>query len=315
VSATALIDQAIAFFSTNDGSELAKVRGHLEQTLGEVTNAELASLLERMAGAGGDWGYHEPVALARRVNHALAELVIEPGSEFLGSEWLEVARRGPVTFLANHLSFSDANLFECLLHGHGHEAVARRLTVLAGPKVFSETFRRFSSLCFGSIKTPQSSDRASGEAVMSRREVARLASETIALVEERRRLGDHLLVFVEGTRSRSASMQPALPAVSRYLDHGETWILPLGIAGSERLVPIGEEKLHRTRVRVEIGPPFRGRDLRARSGLKRQLMMEVVGCAIALRLPPEYRGVYAADRSGHDAARAIAEELAARSLP
>jgi len=311
VSTKALIDQALAFLATEDPAELAHVRAHLERALGEVTGAELEGLLERMASAGSDWGYHESEALARRLNHALAELVLEPGSELLGIEWLQAARRGSVTFLANHLSFSDANLFECLLHAHGYEDVASRLTVLAGPKVYTETFRRFSSLCFGSIKTPQSSDRASGEAVMSRREVARLATETITLVEERRRLGDHLLVFVEGTRSRSASMQPALPAISRYLDDETTLILPLGIAGSERLVPIGEEKLHRTRVRVEIGRPFLGRDLHERCSGKRQLMMDVVGVAIARRLPAEYRGVYGCDRPGHEAARAIADELVA----
>jgi 1-acyl-sn-glycerol-3-phosphate acyltransferase len=309
VSTSALIEQATRFLATDDPEELAKVRAHLERSLGDVGAPELGRLFERLAGAGSDWGYHEPDQLARRLNHALAELVLEPGSELAGSERLERARSGSVTFLANHLSFSDANLFECLLHHGGYEDVARRLTVLAGPKVYSEAFRRFSSLCFGSIKTPQSTSRASGEAVMTRREVARLAADTIALVEERRRLGDHLIVFVEGTRSRTAEMAPALPAVSRYLDGPDVTIVPIGISGSERLVPIGEEHLHRTRVRVEVGEPIAAAGLREQCGGKRGLMMDVVGVLIARRLPEAYRGAYAEHDPEHAAARRIADAL------
>ena len=47
------------------------------------------------------------------------------------------------------------------------------MTVLVGPKVYMLAVRRLASLCFGSIKIPQSQSRASGEAVMPRREVAR----------------------------------------------------------------------------------------------------------------------------------------------
>ena len=46
----------------------------------------------------------------------------------------------------------------------GDAALANRLTAVAGPKVFTSRERRFSSLCFGTIKVPQSSEVASGEA-------------------------------------------------------------------------------------------------------------------------------------------------------
>ena len=62
----------------------------------------------------------------------------------------------------------------------GYAEVANGLTVLAGPKVFAKPIRRMASLCFGAIKMPQSQSTASGEAVMPRREVARLAQETLA---------------------------------------------------------------------------------------------------------------------------------------
>jgi len=59
------------------------------------------------------------------------------------------------------------------------------LTVVAGPKVYSSLRRRFSSLCFSTIKTPQSSAVSSEDAVMNAREVARAARQSIDVAHER----------------------------------------------------------------------------------------------------------------------------------
>jgi len=125
--------------------------------------------------------------------------------------------------------------------------------------------------------------------VMDRREVARLATEVIDLVHKRRAEGEHLLVFVEGTRSRTGRMQQALAAVSRYLDDPELEVVPLGIHGSERLVPVGEERLHKTCVVVRVGRAFRCSELTRLAGTKRRLVMDSVGVAIARRTSPALR--------------------------
>ena len=304
-----LIEQAAAFLANRDPSYVERVRQRLEREIDAMANGELAGLLERMISTGSHWGYHPPHPTARRINHALGSFVLEPGTKLEQTEHLAAANSGSVTFLVNHLSFADANVFECLLHMGGFDDVVERLTVLAGPKVYTDPFRRFSSLCFGSIKTPQSQSLASGEAVMSRREVAKLAAETIAAVEARRKAGDHVLVFVEGTRSRTGGMQPALAAASRYLDDPEVVILPVGIRGSERLVPVGEERVHETSVVARIGAPLKSGELHARCDKKRGLVMDVVGLLIARQLPAEYRGVYADDAPDLDAARAVAAAL------
>jgi len=301
-----LVHQAAGFFASDDPGYVEHVRNRLAAELDAVNDAAFSELLDRLMTTGGHWGYHPPHPIARHLHHVMASLVLEPGSRIEGAERLAVARERPVTFLVNHLSFADANVFECLLHAGGYEKVIDRLTVLAGPKVYSDPLRRFSSLCFGSIKTPQSQSVASGEALMSRREVAKLAAETIAAVEARRNAGDHLLIFVEGARSRDGGMQPALAAVSRYLDDPEVVILPVGVSGSERLVPVGEERLHRTEVVARIGAPVRSGELQARCEKKRGLLMDVIGLLIARQLPAAYRGVYADDAPNHDAARAIA---------
>jgi 1-acyl-sn-glycerol-3-phosphate acyltransferase len=306
VDRATLLEQAIAFLGDHGADEERRVRERIGRLLAGTEDAEIARFVHRLLTTGASWGYHPPDPLARRINHAMAELLLEPGSELDAASRLAPAAGEPIVLVANHLSFADANLLEALLHAGGHEAVAARLTVLVGPKVFSEPYRRLSSLCFGAIKLAQSPSRASGDALMPRREVARVAAETLGAVAERRAAGDHLLVFVEGTRSRDARMQRALPAVSRYLDGADALVFPVGIHGSERLVPVGEERVHRTRAGARIGPALRAGRLRTLAGGKRGLVADALGVAIAALLPAEYRGAYSDDAAELDAARAIA---------
>ena len=167
-----------------------------------------------------------------------------------------------------------------------------RLTVIAGPKVYSSLKRRFSSLCFGTIKVPQSSGVSSEDAVMDPREVARAARRSIEIAHERLRLGDALLVFAEGTRSRTRGMQPMLAGVTRYLEVPDTTVLPVGIVGTEALFPIDDDALHPVRVEVRVGAPIAAHEVRERCAGDRQAMMDEIGRAIAALLPPEYRGAY-----------------------
>lgn len=304
-----LVETAASFVTPSLSEE---VRSSLTSLLERQDTQARRDLLQRLMTTGDGWGYFPPNPLARRINYALGELTVRADSSLFGSEHLPLSGT-PSVYLANHLSFSDANLFAYLLEREGHAASVDRLCVLAGPKVFTEAFRRFSSLCFGAIKLPQSPSRASGEAVMPRREVARLAAETIDTCEERLRAGDHLLVFVEGTRSRTASMQPALGAVSRYLEVPGTQIVPLALTGTEHLVPIGEEHAHPTHVDARVGKPISAEALMAASEGKRGTQMHAVGLAIARLLPDSYRGYYADEAQAELAPAAAA--LAALGPP
>jgi len=105
--------------------------------------------------------------------------------------------------------------FPTLLHRAGIDDLADRLTAIAGPKVFTSRARLFSSFCFGTIKTAQSADVASEEAVMSPREIARAARRAIETSLERLGRGEAIVLFGEGSRSRTAAMQRLLPAVTR----------------------------------------------------------------------------------------------------
>ena len=214
---------------------------------------------------------------------------------------------GPIAIFANHLSYADANLVEILLQRSGGASLANRLTAIAGPKVFTSRQRRFSSLCFGTVKVPQSADVSTGEAMMSPRDVARAARSSIDAARARLAAGDALLVFAEGTRSRTGAMQPMLAGVARYLDVPDTWIVPAGLTGSETLFPVGDDALTPARIVARLGRPVRAEALLACAGRDRRVVMDAVGLAIAELVPAEYRGVYGASGRFPDATRALDE--------
>jgi 1-acyl-sn-glycerol-3-phosphate acyltransferase len=291
----ALIAAITTFLAGHDAAMLEEIRGALERELDASGAAALAALGARLANAGADWTFYPADPLARRVHHLLADRLLGSGSGLDGVEHLHAVAGMPVVILANHLSYSDANVLEVLLHGGGGEALADRLTVMAGPKVYSSVKRRFSSLCFGTIKTPQNSARSSEDAVMNARDVARAARRSIEIAHERLGRGDALLVFAEGTRSRTGGMQPLLAGAARYCEMPGTWLLPVGITGSDAMFPIGEDGLYPVRVNARLGAPIDAAALHQRVGGDRRVMMDHLGFAIAELLPPEYRGAYADD--------------------
>jgi len=288
----ALVAAIMTFLANQD--HLDEIRASIEAEIDSAVQEALADLNRRLVATGADWTYYERDPLARRLHQRLADRILLSGSTLVGVDHLAAIVGKPVVIVANHLSYSDANLVEVLLSrgGAAGRSVSDRLTVIAGPKVYSSLKRLFSSLCFGTIKTPQSSAVSSENAVMNAREVARAARQSIDAAHERLFRGDALLVFAEGTRSRSREMQQTLTAVTRYFDFPDVWVLPAGIIGTEEMFPIGEDGLHPVRAIATIGPPIEARALHDDAGGDRRRMMDIVGAKIAELLPADYRGAY-----------------------
>src|SRR3954465_1201823 len=204
----------------------------------DAAGADALVALQARLSAHEGWPYYPPDPLARRIHHLLADRFLERDSIVTGLEHLHLAAPGPLLIFANHLSYADANVVDVLLERAGADALASRLTAIAGPKVFTSRERRFSSLCFGTIKVPQSTEVSSGEAQLDRRAVAVAARQAIDVALEQLAGGDALLLFGEGTRSRTAAMQPMLAGVARYLTEPGTWVVPAGLTGPESLFPV-----------------------------------------------------------------------------
>jgi 1-acyl-sn-glycerol-3-phosphate acyltransferase len=302
------IDNITTFLSGLDPRMLHEVRQALVHEIDAAGPPALASLVERLTTDGADWNYYPPDALARRIHHVLADKILQPGSTLLGMDHVKAVADDPVVIFSNHLSYSDANCVEVLLH-RADSAMAGRPTAVAGPKVYSSLKRRFSSLCFGTIKTPQSSALSSEDAVMSPREVARAARQSIDVAHERLRAGDALLVFAEGTRSRTYGLQPLLAGATRYLDATDVWILPVGITGTEALFPVGGETLHSVQTVARFASPIKAHVLRERAGDDRRLIMDTIGVAIAALLPPDFKGAYGNGQVSLDDARRLHRQL------
>jgi 1-acyl-sn-glycerol-3-phosphate acyltransferase len=282
-----------SFLAERSAEQLGRFRVAIQALLERTPEPELLKVVERVSSTGEDWGYFPPEPFARHVHRAMADTMLTPDSGVHHKERLEAVRDRPLVLLPNHISYSDANLLEILLFRAGLGDVSERMAVVAGPKVYSDPLRKFLSLCFGTIKTAQSASRATGEAVMSAREVAAIARQTIELAFERLGRGDALLIFAEGTRSRAAAMQPLLVAVSRYLEREGTVLVPIGITGTERLIGVDDHQLHPTCVVANIGEPIEASELKRRTNGKRLEMTAAIGRAIAAALPESYRGVYA----------------------
>jgi 1-acyl-sn-glycerol-3-phosphate acyltransferase len=300
-----LLGAITKFLAGQDARALADIRASLAREIAAAGPEAQEALCERLRQAGTDWHHYPRDPLARRIHEVIADRILADGSSLAGIEHAVSVAGKPVVMFANHLSYSDANLVEILLRRSGAPALADRLTVIAGPKVYSNLKRRFSSLCFGTIKTPQSRTLSTEDAVMNVREVARAARRSIDIAHERLQIGEALLVFAEGTRSRSGGMQQFLPGVARYVEWPGVWILPVAIVGTEALFPIGDEALHPVRIVARIGQPIRAGVLRDSAGGDRRLMMDSIALAIAELLPPSYRGVYGAPDANFEQARRV----------
>lgn len=282
----------MSFVVRKSGLPAQDIRSIIDRTIADAGHGAIEGLMQRLSQPSDAWGYYPRDPLARIVHHRLAPAVLTDPPNITGAGYLDAVRGRAAIFVANHLSYSDANVIEFLLHQCGHREIADRLAVIAGPKVYSDLSRRFSSLCFGTIKSPQSEGVSSGEAEMPAREVARAAKQTLQTAHDRLATGDVILLFPEGSRSRTGEMQRFLAGVSRYFDSGETLIVPIGLTGTEHMFAIGEERLGSARITMNVGEPFTVASVRRATGTDRRSFVDAIGTAVAELLPIPFRGAY-----------------------
>lgn len=193
----------------------------------------------------------------------------------------ELIPEGPVLFISNHLSNADGY---CLVRAFR----PRRVWFLAGVKLRSTTMTRLAMEVVDTIPIkPNSADL-----------------DAIRKAVEMLRSGQSVLIFPEGGRSRTGKLIRAKKGVALIASRAGVPVVPVALTGTEKFLPIndadmGGEKAHRgVDVTIRFGRPFRVEDLTPAPGVddSRQALTDAMMERIAELLPPEYRGVYGAEK-------------------
>lgn len=198
-----------------------------------------------------------------------------------GSENLQGIKT-PTLFVCNHLSNSDGLVLNRVLGQYNP-------TFVAGMKLSGNAVTHIG---INVVKTttiePNSADR-----------------EGIKKIIDLVKAGENLLIFPEGTRSRTGSMIEGKKGILLIEKMTGAPIVPIGIYGTEKLLPInlegdmGSEKFHKADVTINIGTQFEliANDTALDKKAYDELVLKDMMLKIAALLPDAYRGVYAVDEA------------------
>lgn len=194
-----------------------------------------------------------------------------------GFENIEKAK-GAKIFICNHLSNSDGFVIEKVLKEKYDP------TFVAGVKLSNDPVTNLGTRIVKNIPIkPNSADK---EAIMS----------MINVIKG----GENLVLFPEGTRSRSGAMIEGKKGVLLVARMSKASIVPISLWGTEKLLPINKEgdmareTWHEAEVNVNIGTPIelpkKEKDESKHEYDERCL--KYLMRSIAIGLPEKYRGVY-----------------------
>ena len=186
--------------------------------------------------------------------------------------------QGAKIFIGNHLSNADGLLIDMLLREKYDP------TFIAGAKLSDDPVTNLGTKLVKNITIkPNTADK---EAI----------TNMVKLIKS----GENIMMFPEGTRSRSGSMIEGKKGILLIARLTKAPIVPIGIWGTEKLLPINEggsmadETWQHADENVRIGEPItlptKNKDEDKKEFEKRS--MDYIMKSISMLLPEEYRGVY-----------------------
>lgn len=277
---------------------------------------DLSRFWDDLSQHGENWGYQPSSQVARQAIATLIDVAFDDfplvGKEHV-LEAVEKAKGGnKVVLVGNHLSYGDVNYLQALLYKNKIEGVP--LLVMAGPKVYTDPFRRLSSMCFETIKMAQPPSRASDGADVSMRELAEITRTVLQDAETWQSKGRILYFFPEGSRSRSGGVERFISASARYCSGEDVWVYPVGYVGTENLLGVEKDEISLEGAKISIGKGLSYADfskhLVGSPSRQRKIWMDFLGYGVASLLPKEMRGVYQLDGKAGDDEMEDARSLA-----
>lgn len=237
---------------------LGPMEAQLRAHLAAASDAAIEQLLAEFRDAGAEYRLYpaNPVGrtLTRTFMHALTPTWTLDGRDHLERFLTTGPSRRMI--VCNHLSYTDTQITDSIFVLAGRGDVADRLVAVAGPKVYTDPWRRMAAISLNTRKTAQSSAVATEQAALSPRELAMVAFETLADCERLMDQGYIVLLYPEGTRSRTGRLGPFLRAASRYLALPGVQVLPMVQTGTESIYPIDSKVMYVAPVRVAFGEAF-----------------------------------------------------------
>jgi 1-acyl-sn-glycerol-3-phosphate acyltransferase len=219
-----------------------------------------------------------PDGLVNFISRKIVDLIIKKhvDLDIKGEENL-LSIKKPVIFICNHLSNSDGLILDKILKQHD-------VTYVAGIKLTQNATTNIGvRLVKTTVVKPNSADKEG-------------LTKVINLVKG----GNNILIFPEGTRSRTGSMIQAKKGLLLIAKVTKATIVPIGIWGTEKFMPVSNsgdmaaESFQHAQVGVRVGKQLelpkkeQGED----KHIYEERALTTLMRAIAELLPEEYRGVY-----------------------
>ncbi len=185
---------------------------------------------------------------------------------------------GPVIFICNHLSNADGLILYKILKEKFDP------TFVAGIKLSNDPITRLGTMLVKNVGIkPNSADK-----------------EAITKIVKLVRGGENLMIFPEGTRSRTGAMIEGKKGILLIARLTKAKIIPIGMTGGEVFLPInkngdmGGEKFNYADININFGEPLslppKEKDEDKHEYDNR--CMEYIMKSIANLLPEKYRGIY-----------------------
>jgi 1-acyl-sn-glycerol-3-phosphate acyltransferase len=229
-----------------------------------------------------------PDNISSKLIHSYVKKSIKKYANMKINGWDRIKElEGPIIFICNHLSNSDGIILNEVLR-------EKDPVFIAGVKL---TANEFTKNGFKFIKTiqikPNSADK-----------------EAIGKIIEVLKAGKNIMMFPEGTRSRTGGMIEGKKGLLLIAKMSKATIVPIGMWGTEKFMPINdkdmaEEEFHHADITINFGEPMvvpKKIEDEDKSDYSDRAMREIM-CSIAKVLPEKYRGVYSEYLSSDEVAK------------